>query len=65
MDKTKIVLYRNRFRVGDFVSTRKRFETGSELVKAQIFAIYPKYAIVTEGKYRWCVHWTDLMEENN
>ena len=64
MEKEKIALYRNSYRCGDIVITYNPADSGKELVKVRIWGIHPKYAIVTNDRYRWCIHWTELMLNN-
>lgn len=64
MKKEELALYRNRYHCGDIVVTDNPAEAGKELTKAQIYRIYPHFAIVTNGRYRWCVHWVDLKKNN-
>lgn len=64
MEIKDIILFRNRFRCGDIIIVENPAEAGHELTKASIVQIYPKYAIVSNGKYKWCQHWIDLIRMN-
>ena len=65
MTKEQLALYADRFRCGDKVLTDNPAESGKEVTQVTIMQKYPKFAVVTNGKYRWCKHWTDLKIHNS
>ena len=64
MEVKDIIKDRDRCHCGDTVESDNPAEPGSEIKEAWIQMKYPKFAVLTNGKYRWCKNWIDLMKHN-
>lgn len=60
----QIQKYLSQFQPGDIISVNNPATSDRALEDAYIKEIHPKYAVVTNLKYNWCVDWVEIMKSN-
>lgn len=64
MTRKRINIYKDNCHCGDIIIVLNPTESNKELIKATVCAKYTDFVMVTNGNYKWCVNWVDVMQNN-
>ena len=64
MTRAQVNTYKDKYHIGDKITVTNPAEAGKELFEVKIYSKFSDFVMVTNGKYKWCVDWIEVMKAN-